>query len=97
MMTMTIPLPTYLTMADSVRNIFKKWLNNVVRHVIVGPEHSPPLPPDQAVDAPTLRPPFLYRHHRFTEPSTTLRGQQLSGELSCSQRTNLGLEDLSSN
>src|SRR5215813_5397111 len=95
-MTMTIPLPTYLTMADSVRNIFKKWWNNVVRRVIVGPEPSPPLPPDQAVDAPTLRPPFLYRNHRFTEPFTALRGQQLTGELSFAQATNLRLEERSS-
>ena len=96
MMTMTIPLPTSLTMADSVRNLFKKWLTNVVRHVIVGPEHSTPLPPDQAVDEPTLRPPFLYRNHRFTEPFTALRGQQLTGELSFAQATNLRLEELSS-
>src|SRR5215475_628468 len=96
MMTMTIPLPTSLTMADSVRHICKKWWNNVVRHVIVGPEPSPPLPPDQAVEAPTLRPPFRYRHHRFTEPFTALRGQQLTGELSFAQATNLRLEERSS-
>jgi len=93
-MIMTIQLPTDLTMANSDGDILKKWFHNTVRHVIVGPEHSPPLPPDAGGGEPPLQPPFLYRNHRFTAPFTALQGRQLTGECSFARATNLLLDDL---
>jgi hypothetical protein len=72
----------------------KRWFDNIVRRVIVGPEKPPPPPAEHAVDAQPPQPPFLYKNHRFTEAFTALRGHQLTGELAFTHATNVLLEDM---
>lgn len=89
-----LPLPTCLAATDSEKPILKRWFNNIVRRVIVGPEKPPPSPSEHAVDEQPPQPPFLYTNYRFAEAFTALRGQQLTGELSFTHATNVLLEDM---
>lgn len=91
-----LPLSTCLAATDREKPILKRWFDNIIRRVIVGPGKSPPSPPEQAVDEPPPQPPFLYTNYQFSEAFTALRGQQLTGELSFAHATNVLLEDMPS-